>query len=72
VSPNLKVYAGYNFLYWSNVLRPGDQIDRTVDLTFVPNPPPGVPPSGQNRPTVPFTRSDFWAQGVQFGLEFRW
>ncbi len=72
ISPNVRVYAGYNFLYWSNVMRPGDQIDRVVDVTFVPNPPPGVPPSGQNRPTVPFTRSNFWAQGVQLGLEFRW
>ncbi len=72
LSPNVRVYAGYNFLYWSNVMRAGEQIDRVVDVTFVPNPPPGVPPSGQNRPTVPFARSNFWAQGVQLGLEFRW
>jgi hypothetical protein len=72
VSPNVRAYVGYNFLYWSNLLRPGDQIDRTVDLTFVPNPPAGVRPSGQIRPTVPFIRSDFWAQGVQLGLELRW
>jgi hypothetical protein len=71
VTPNVQVYAGYNFLYWSNVIRPGDQIDRTVDLTFVPNAPP-VPPSGQNRPAPTFGQSDFWAQGVQFGVQFRW
>jgi hypothetical protein len=72
LTPNLKAYAGYNFLYWSNVIRPGDQIDRVVDLTFVPNPPPGVAPSGLARPQVPFKQTDFWAQGVQFGLEWRW
>ena len=32
VTPGVKVYLGYNFLYWSNVIRPGDQIDRTVDV----------------------------------------
>jgi hypothetical protein len=68
---NVQVYAGYNFHYWSNVIRPGDQIDRTVDLTFVPNAPP-VPPSGQNRPMPMFHQTGFWAQGIQFGVGVRW
>jgi hypothetical protein len=72
LSKNVKIYGGYNFLYWSNVLRPGDQIDRVVDVSLVPNPPVGVPPSGQNRPQPTFTRSDYWAQGIQLGVEFRW
>ncbi len=73
VTPNLRVYAGYNFLYWSNVVRPGDQIDRVIDLTNIPNPPPGVTPSRMsNRPQPTFRQSDYWAQGVQFGLELRW
>jgi hypothetical protein len=72
VTPALKLYAGYNFLFWSNVIRPGDQIDRVVDVTFVPNPPPGIVPSGQNRPQVLFRQSDLWVQGVQFGVEWRW
>jgi hypothetical protein len=72
LTPNLKAYAGYNFLYWTNVIRPGDQIDRVVDLTFVPNPPVGVTPSGQLRPQPLFRQSDLWVQGVQFGVEWRW
>ena len=74
LTPNLKVYTGYNFLYWSSVLRPGDQIDRVVDLTFVPNNPMSPPPvfSGQVRPQALLKATDFWAQGVQFGLEWRW
>lgn len=71
LTPRLKAYAGYNFLYWSNVIRPGDQIDRFVDLTYVPN-APDVPFSGQERPQPTFTKTGFWAQGIQFGLEFRW
>lgn len=70
VTPNLRTYVGYNFLYWSNVIRPGDQIDRTVDLTFVPNGPPV--PFSQNRPLPTFKQSDLWVHGVQFGLELRW
>ena len=72
LTQNLKVYGGYNFLYWSSVIRPGDQIDRVVDLTFVPNPPVGVAFSGQNRPQPLLRQTDFWAQGIQFGLEGRW
>lgn len=70
VTPNLRVHAGYNFLYWSDVLRPGEQIDRVVDLSFVPNAPPV--PRVANRPQPTFTQSNLWAQGVQFGVEWKW
>ncbi len=70
-TPNLRAYVGYSFLYWTNVVRPGEQIDRNVDLTFIPNTPP-VAPSGQRVPAVPFQTSNFWAQGVNFGIEWRW
>jgi hypothetical protein len=78
LTPRLKAYVGYNALYWSNVVRPGDQIDRVVDVTFIPNPPinpnTGQPPafSGQNRPVVPFRQDHLWVNGVQFGVEWRW
>jgi hypothetical protein len=72
VNPAVRLYVGYNFLYWNNVIRPGDQIDRTVDVTFVPNPPANVPPSGQFRPQPTFRQSDLWVQGIQFGAELRW
>jgi hypothetical protein len=71
LTPGLKAFVGYNFLYWTDVIRPGDQIDRVVDLTFVPNAPP-VAPSGQNRPRPLFKQSDLLVTGVQFGLEYRW
>lgn len=72
VTPNLRVSVGYNFLYWTNVLRPGEQIDRVVDPTFVPNFNLAVPPSGQNRPQPLFNQSDLWVQGIQFGVQYRW
>jgi hypothetical protein len=76
VTPRLKATVGYNFLAWTNVVRPGDQIDRVVDLTFVPNVGTvngqPIPFSGQARPQPTFKESDLWVQGVQFGLEYRW
>jgi hypothetical protein len=71
MTPTVRTYVGYNFLYWTNVARPGEQIDRVVDLTFIPN-APAAPFSGQNRPIPLFQQSDFWAQGLQFGIELRW
>lgn len=72
VSPGLRAYVGYTFLYWSSVARPGEQIDRVVDITAVPNFDTGAVPSGQARPRPTFAGSGFWAQGIQFGLDYRW
>jgi hypothetical protein len=71
VTERLRAYLGYNFLYLSSVVRPGDQIDRTLDVNQIPgNPSTPVPPPA--RPLVPFKTSDFWAQGLVFGLEWRY
>ena len=71
VTPNIRLYAGYNFLLWTNVIRPGDQIDHTVDLTFVPN-SPAAGFSGQDRPRPLFKQSDLVVNGIQFGVDLRW
>ena len=68
---NVRLYVGGNFLYWSDVIRPGQQIDRVIDLTFVPN-APDVEFSGQFRPQANLRSSDYWLLGVQFGAELRW
>lgn len=66
-----RMYVGYNFLYLSEAVRPGEQIDRTVDLAQVPLiGQPGTP--GAERPAPLITRSDFWVQGLMFGLEYRY
>lgn len=76
ILPNIRASVGYNFLYWSNVVRPGDQIDRALDITRIPNfqpLPAGVTPrTDQIRPAVPFKDSDFWAHGLTVGLEINW
>lgn len=66
-----RFFVGYNFLFVSNVLRPGDQIDRQLNLSQSPFFGTGTL-VGAARPTVLNHDSDFWAQGVNFGLAFRW
>jgi hypothetical protein len=70
IKPWCRVTAGYNFLYWSSVIRPGGLIDRAVNATYQPFSP--VPPTGSARPMPLFNTTDFWAQGVTFGVEFYW
>jgi hypothetical protein len=75
VTDNWRAFIGYNFLYWSNVVRPADQIDPVVDVTRVPRfVPPGVAiaPVSPPRPAPLFENTDFWAQGINFGTEYRW
>jgi Putative beta barrel porin-7 (BBP7) len=72
LTDNLRVFVGYDFLFWSSVLRPGDQIDRALDLNQVPNSGGTFPTASQVRPIVPFQTSSFWAQGVSAGILLRY
>lgn len=65
---HLRAYVGYNYIYWSSVARAGNQIDHVVNTNQLP---PAVP-GGPSRPAFQFNGTDFWAQGVNFGLEFRY
>ncbi len=66
-----RVYVGYSFIYLSDAVRPGDQIDRTLNPAQIPlvN---GTGPIAGDRPSRLFNRSDFWAQGLIIGLETRY
>jgi hypothetical protein len=75
LTPNLRVFVGYNFLYMSNVLRPSGVIDTAVDAARIPNfPLPGnpAPLGGLPRPTPAMRTTDFFAQGINIGLAFSW
>jgi hypothetical protein len=72
VTPLLRAYIGYNFLYWSDVARPGDQIVRTVNPALVPTSRTFGIGGGPAQPAPLFQRTDFWAQGINFGLELRY
>jgi hypothetical protein len=68
---NLRGFVGYTFLYWSDVVRPGEQIDRVVNLTQIPSNVGAGPIVGPARPAPMINATDFWAQGVNFGIEVR-
>ena len=70
VTSYLEANVGYSILYWNNVVRPGNQIDRVVDQGQVPT-DQSFGTAG-TRPAFVFHNTDYWAQGINFGLTFRY
>jgi Putative beta barrel porin-7 (BBP7) len=68
VTPHLRIFAGYTFLYLSSVARAAEQVDLAVNPNLFVPPIPG----GPQRPAFHFQNSDFWAQGVNVGVEWRY
>jgi hypothetical protein len=68
----ITAFVGYTFIYWFDAARPSEQIDRTVNPSLVPANLAFGSGTGPNRPMATFNHSDFWAQGVNFGLEVRY
>lgn len=73
VTPRLRTSFGYSILYLSSAVRPGGAIDRVVNdtnLRFVA--PADRTVSNINRPAFDWSRaaSDYWAQGLNFGVTF--
>jgi len=64
----LRLIGGYSLLYWGGVARSGDQID----LNLVPSefPPPQNTAAGRF-PQFRFAATDYWAQGLSLGLDYR-
>lgn len=68
LSQNIRARFGYTFLYMSRVAQAARQIDTGVNPSQIG----GDPLVGAARPAFHFKNSDFWAQGMNFGLEFNW
>jgi hypothetical protein len=68
LTDGIRAFASYNFLYWSNVTRAGDQIDLVVNSSQIP---PGTL-VGAARPAFVRNDTDFWAQGISFGVDIRY
>ena len=68
---NVRLFAGYDFLYMSNVVRPGNQIDTTINFTSNPTiNGVGTTLTGPARPAPMINGSSFWAQGVRLGASY--
>jgi hypothetical protein len=73
VTNNLRVFAGYNVLSWTNVARAGEQINRNVNGTFIPDPTTGTAAGvGAPNPLFKHHESSFWVHGCSLGAEWRW
>jgi hypothetical protein len=69
VTPGVRVNLGYTFLYWSEVVRAGQQIDTVINPNLLP--PPVIPTTGPLRPAPLFESSNIWVQGISLGVELR-
>ncbi len=64
--------AGYSILYWSNVVRPGDQVDRNVNPGQVPSSGVVGMTGGPTAPSFIFHDSSYWANLFTVGVELRY
>ena len=69
VTPRFSINGGYSFVYISNVVRAGDQIDTDVNPGLLPV--EQDPLSGALRPRFMFRQTDFFAHGFTAGADFR-
>ncbi|HTN76586.1 MAG TPA: BBP7 family outer membrane beta-barrel protein [Pirellulaceae bacterium] len=68
VHPNVNLSLGYTFMYINSVVLAGDQIDRQLNLSQTNGGTPVGP--NQNRPMFQgFRETDYWVQGINFGVE---
>ena len=69
ISENIQVFVGYNLLYLNRVARPGSQFDQVVDTggTVID---PGFTGATTTYPRPIFGETNFWAQGLDFGVQF--
>ncbi len=72
VTSHIQVFVGYSFMYWANVLRPGDQIDTTLNPNLIPTSNTAGVAGGPSRPAFVPHDAGFWAQGLNVGLELRY
>lgn len=70
LTERLRLTTGYSFIYWSNVVRPGDQIDTSVNPNLLPPETPSQ--TAFLNPRFTFQDSDYWVQGLSFGGDYRW
>jgi Putative beta barrel porin-7 (BBP7) len=71
VTRHIVVSLGYEFLYWSQVARAGQQVDTNVNPNLVPTSNTYGLPATSQQPRLSIHDTDFWVQGVHLGLELR-
>ncbi|HVU89707.1 MAG TPA: BBP7 family outer membrane beta-barrel protein [Pirellulales bacterium] len=65
LTPGFRLTVGYNFTYITRVIRPGAQVDTTVNTSQIA----GLPLVGPANPSVLFNQGSLWLQGVTAGFD---
>jgi hypothetical protein len=68
ITPHASIFVGYNFMYISDVVRPGRQIDTSVSAGNLPF----STSTGSSSPAFRYHGEDTWLQGVNLGLTFQY
>ncbi len=76
LTQRIKLTAGYTFIYWSRVVRPGDQVDREINSLnngLLTAPAAALNPRiSPDKPQFTFVDSDYWVHSLNLGGEYRW
>lgn len=68
VTDRFIVRAGYTFLYWDRLWRPGEQVDQSINPAYLP---PANNAATPVRPVALQHDSGLWVQGLNLGAEWR-
>lgn len=73
-TPTATISIGYDLVYMSSVVRPGEQIDRSINPTqsvaYTSDPLARL--QGSAQPAFNYNTSSFWAQAVSIGVHIRY
>lgn len=70
LTSSIRAYLTYDFLYINNVVRPGDLYSTAINTRFVPSSAFYNTSSGPFQPAFRTSRDDFYAHGIEAGLQF--
>jgi hypothetical protein len=68
---NLRIFVGYTFLYWDDVVRPANQINYSINPANVPS-SLAFGTGGPGPVSAQIHNTDFWAQGLNIGFTLRY
>jgi len=72
VAPWCRLTAGYSFLYWNSVLRPGGQINPVVNPSLIPSSQSFGKGGGPLQPSYQFNSENYWTQSLFLGVDFHY
>jgi hypothetical protein len=72
VTSHIQLLAGYSFLFWNSVVRPGRQIDPGVNPSQIPTTGAFGTPGGPARPVFLFNGENVWMQTLSLGVLFQY